>query len=143
MPEVTPQQVLDLPLGENDDSGQTTVRGYLVELLRLVWRDGEGFDGKRPFGNSGWEWDLSSVLAEAGMVAHTRDASGGLDFDAAEARGLIDAAIDALGAGPAGVWVAVDEDGDERPFASEAAAKESAGEYGRVRLFAWGEQING
>lgn len=60
--------VLDLPMGEND-ANAATVRGYLKALLTKLWEDGEGFSGKRPFGNSGWERDLHFPLVKAGRVA--------------------------------------------------------------------------
>jgi hypothetical protein len=99
----TPQQVLDLPLGEND-SGASTVRGYLIALLTELWPDGEAFSGKRPFGNSGWQCDLYLPLIKAGIVAGTLDEDGYLDdFPAASekrADDLITEAIKALGATP-------------------------------------------
>ena len=63
----TPQQVLDLEIGPND-SGETTVRGYLVKLLLTLWREQEGFSGKRPFGNSGWDADFIVPFARAGFI---------------------------------------------------------------------------
>jgi hypothetical protein len=94
----TPQQVLDLALPDND-SGKSTVRGYLIALLAGVWRDGECFDGKRPFGNSSWEYDLYGPLVQAGMVDGAFNEDGGkwerLDMPAANA--LIADAIQSLG----------------------------------------------
>jgi hypothetical protein len=98
--EPTPQQVLDLPLDEND-SGADTVRGYLVALLTELWQEEEGFSGKRPFGNSSWQYDLYQPMARAGMIEATFDEDGYLDqFSTAsrlKADGLILAAIKALG----------------------------------------------
>lgn len=61
------QEVLDCPMQEND-SGATTVRGYLKALLERLWEEEEGFSGKRPFGNSCWEYDLYRALLAAGLV---------------------------------------------------------------------------
>jgi hypothetical protein len=95
---LTPQQVLDLALPDND-SGKDTVRGYLIALLAGVWRDGECFDGKRPFGNSSWEYDLYGPLVRAGMVTGTFDRDGDLvDLDDDAANALIADAIQSLGA---------------------------------------------
>jgi hypothetical protein len=66
-----PKQILDLPMGEND-ADALTVRGYLKELLRTLWDEGECFSGKRPFGNSGWEHELHTALAMAGAVQGTK-----------------------------------------------------------------------
>lgn len=45
--------ILDTPMQEND-ADAATIRDYLKALLLRLWEQGEGFDGKRPFGNSGW-----------------------------------------------------------------------------------------
>lgn len=71
----TPQQVLDLELSDND-SGEETVRGYLVALLAGVWAEDEGFNGKRPFGNSGWKGDFDAAFIAAGWVAGSLDHDG-------------------------------------------------------------------
>lgn len=92
----TPQQVLDLPLPAND-SGADTVRGYLIALAAEVWEHGECFSGKRPFGNSSWEYDLYVPLAKAGWVEATFDSYGDLDrFDRAAAHQMVADAIRAL-----------------------------------------------
>lgn len=94
------RQVLDLPLGDNDANAKT-VREYLIELLAGVWRDGEGFSGKRPFGNSSWEYDLYTPLARAGLIEATFDEDGYIDDFVGSARDkadeLIATAIRALG----------------------------------------------
>jgi hypothetical protein len=101
---ITPQQVLDVAMepGRND-VGATSVRGYLTALLAELWREEEGFSGKRPFGNSGWQHDVYSALAKAGYVRHSVDEDGCVEYDrAAEAKGqeLMLAAIAALGEPP-------------------------------------------
>lgn len=68
MKKPTPQEVLALPMGANDADAET-IGGYLRALLLELWTEGEGFSGKRPFGNSGWEFDLYRPLVEAGFVA--------------------------------------------------------------------------
>jgi hypothetical protein len=96
------RQVLGLELGRND-SGAPTVRGYLVALLAELWREGEGFSGKRPFGNSSWEYDLYAPLIKAGLVKGKLDEDGYIDEfdDTRQADALIHAAITELGAPPA------------------------------------------
>lgn len=61
------QAVLDCPMQEND-SGAATVRGYLKALLFTLWDEGEGLSGKRPFGNSGWDYDILTALVDAGIA---------------------------------------------------------------------------
>jgi hypothetical protein len=88
--------VLDLPLGEND-ANAATVRHYFKAQLRKLWTEREGFSGKRPFGNSGWEYDLDAALVGAGKVAGTIDEYGDCDVDDRDAvEPLVLSAIDAL-----------------------------------------------
>lgn len=65
------QKALDLELTEND-AGAATIRDYLKELLRTVLVEEEGFSGKRPFGNSGWIYDLREPIEEAGLFAKAK-----------------------------------------------------------------------
>jgi hypothetical protein len=93
---LTGRQILDIPMGQND-SGADTIRGYLVALVDQVWREGEGFSGKRPFGNSGWEVELYEALIEAGAVPNVRDKWGEVTSDVeVAAQPLVQRAIDAL-----------------------------------------------
>jgi hypothetical protein len=50
-----------------------TIRHYLVELAKQCWIKEDCFGGKRPFGNSGWKWDIYCALAEGGFVTGTKD----------------------------------------------------------------------
>jgi len=91
-------QILNLHMDEND-SGADTVRGYLKALLTRLWEEEESFSGKRPFGNSGWQYDVMTALVKGGAVAG--DLSDDeykelLDFDENGARSAIAAAIAAL-----------------------------------------------
>jgi hypothetical protein len=45
---------------DSDAGDNITVRDYLFKILMMVWD--EGFDGKRPFGNSGWDHELYFVF---------------------------------------------------------------------------------
>ena len=70
---------LDRGLGltfDSDAGDGLTVRQYLRELLLTLWLEGEGFDGKRPFGNSSWEFDVYRPLLVAGMVTGKLDRDG-------------------------------------------------------------------
>lgn len=70
--------VLDLPM-ESNDSGADTIRGYLAALLHELWKHGEGFSSKRPFGNSDWQRELAVPLIKAGLVKGSFDEDGFLD----------------------------------------------------------------
>jgi len=95
----TARQVLDLPLPDGNDADAATVRDYLLKLLAELWREEAGFDSKKPFGNSGWQYDIYVPLIRAGLVAGSLDeyddVSG--DFEFADADRLILAAIAELG----------------------------------------------
>lgn len=84
---LSPEDILDLPISERD-TGATSIRDYLQKLLRTLWNEGEGFSGKRPFGNSGWQTELQVALIRAGLPFGTLDEDdyfeddGPEDFDA-------------------------------------------------------------
>ncbi len=92
----TARDVLALPM-ERNDANAKTVSGYLKALLLELWREGEGFSGKRPFGNSDWEYELYKPLVKAGFVEGEIDAHGNLDeVDSSAADEAIKRAIEAL-----------------------------------------------
>ncbi len=98
---MTPRELLDLPLPSND-SGASTVRGYLVALLAGVWREEQGFDGKRPFGNSGWQTDVYVPMMRAGLISgRLEDDYYVMEMDYRAGGELILAAIKTLGEVPA------------------------------------------
>lgn len=53
---------------DSDAGDDLTVRQYLHMLMRELWDEQESFSGKRPFGNSDWEFDLYMPLAKAGYI---------------------------------------------------------------------------
>ena len=53
---------------ESSDIGVTSFRHYFTMLLRTLLEEGEGFSGKRPFGNSGWDWDMVCGVAQIGLT---------------------------------------------------------------------------
>jgi hypothetical protein len=58
-----------------------TVKEYLQALLHQLWRESDGFSGKRPFGNSGWDWDIGIGMIKAGLLEGTLDEDGYLVDD--------------------------------------------------------------
>lgn len=72
------QRVLDCPMQRND-AGAATIREYLIALLFNLWSEGEGFSGKRPFGNSAWEYEIYEALIAAGLVEGTFDEYDGVE----------------------------------------------------------------
>lgn len=94
--EIDGAKVLDIPMLHND-ADATTIRSYLIALLCELWSSGEGFSGKRPFGNSGWEYDLYKPLIKAGAITGELDEEDGLiSVETSEGNEMIFAAIEAL-----------------------------------------------
>lgn len=59
------EEILNARMREHgNDAYAETIRDYLKRLLVLVWEEGDCFDGKRPFGNSGWDHDIYSTLID-------------------------------------------------------------------------------
>ena len=61
---------------DSDAGDNITVRDYLFELLDTLWFEEEGFNGKRPYVNSGWQYDVYHALAKAGFIASTTNRWG-------------------------------------------------------------------
>lgn len=71
---------LNVVMGPNDaGDDDITIRDYLRVLLETLWDEGESFSGKRPLGNSGWEYDLYGPLVKAGFIQGRIDEDGYVD----------------------------------------------------------------
>ena len=68
-------RVIDAPMLENDVNAHT-VGEFLKELLLQLWSEAEGFSGKRPFGNSDWQYQVYASLIEAGYDIGELDEDG-------------------------------------------------------------------
>lgn len=94
-PVTDPAETLALPMPQPNDAIAATIGDYLVNLLGLLWAEDECFSGKRPFGNSGWKWDLYPPLIEAVFASGELDEDGYIDtVDEKGADALIAAAIE-------------------------------------------------
>lgn len=79
--EYTPQEILTLPLGENDAKA-STVGEYLARLTTKLLFKQEAFDPEEPFGNPGWIEDLIHPLILNGYIDGELDESGSvMDYD--------------------------------------------------------------
>lgn len=68
------QKALDadvFPLGD-----PIPLRQMLRQLLIELWSDPERFDGKRPFGDSGWDYFIYEALVRDGFIEGTLDEDG-------------------------------------------------------------------
>jgi hypothetical protein len=74
------KDILKLPVYSDSLSeignSDLTIKGYLVLLLSRLWDEGSYFSGKRPLGNSDWEYDLYIPLIKAGLVNGEVDEDG-------------------------------------------------------------------
>jgi hypothetical protein len=89
------EAILEVPVPALSRRGEIkTIRDYLHGLLRNLWAQGEGFSSKRPYGNSGWEYDLYTALARAGLIEAELDEDGGLEDITDEERTKADRMIE-------------------------------------------------
>jgi hypothetical protein len=98
MVKLTGLEVLELPMNPDDnDADASTIREYLKTLLSTLWAEGEGFSGKRPLGNSGWDYDLYKPLIQAKAIDGQLDEDNYIqECDDNAGFKLIAAAIEAL-----------------------------------------------
>ena len=87
------KRLLALPLPDND-SGASTVGGYLAEVLAWLWTGSGSYNG-RPFANTEWRRDVRSALSDAGLLAALPGREGALPDERADT--LILGAIHAMG----------------------------------------------
>ena len=68
---------------QENDAGAETLADYFQTLLFKIWEEGEGFSGKRPFGNSGWQYEVYYCLVKNGLVEGEIDPEYGdlISFD--------------------------------------------------------------
>lgn len=75
MTEEEAKEILALPMKPNDAAADT-IRDYMKTLLVQLLTELDGFSGKRPFGNSGWEYDLFAALISGGKIEGRLDQDG-------------------------------------------------------------------
>jgi hypothetical protein len=61
------QEILDKEY-HFSDAGADSLRQYFKNLVYVLWQEEEGFSGKRPFGNSGWQYAVYYCLRDFGLV---------------------------------------------------------------------------
>lgn len=71
-------RLLDIPV-EFDYFGKKrclSLREYLRLMLSELWQRHSDFDGKRPYGFSGWKFDVYKAMILGGFLEGTLDADG-------------------------------------------------------------------
>lgn len=87
------ENILDIPFKWDDAGGITTLRKSFKLLLYTLFIEEEEFSGKRPLGNSGWQYDLGIGLINAGILEGDPDDPQENYFDYATFQQLIKLAI--------------------------------------------------
>jgi len=79
-------------LGELElPSEQITINEFFKKCLLNLWNEGESFSGKRPLGDSGWDWDVFAALGHGGFIDAEFDDDGYLvDCDWTKGQDLIE-----------------------------------------------------
>lgn len=72
-------QILQAKIKSMDFDDEVTLQFYLKNLLIELWKEAEGFSGKRPFGNSGWQYDVYASLIKQGFIEGELDEDGYVD----------------------------------------------------------------
>lgn len=72
------KEIIELRFYSDDLDRELSIKEYFHELLKVLWDEKEGFSGKRPFGNSGWEADIAKCLVKNGFVKGKLDSEGDL-----------------------------------------------------------------
>ena len=65
------KEILALELDDPCHGDPKTIGEFMQQSLLNLFREGESFSGKRPCGNSGWEFQLHETLVKAGYVSGT------------------------------------------------------------------------
>lgn len=68
--------ILALTTRRSDLNEVITLRQYFYDLMSTLWCEQDGFSGKRPFGNSGWDYEVYKPLVQAGLVKGRIDEDG-------------------------------------------------------------------
>lgn len=68
----------NIPMQDNDAKAKT-IGEYLKKLLVTLWDEEDNFSGKRPFGNSGWKYEVYTALISANVVDGKLDEYGYVD----------------------------------------------------------------
>jgi hypothetical protein len=65
----TDTEIAALNVRFDSDAGEDiSIRDYLFILFSTLWQKKEEFNGKRPFGNSSWEYELFNPLVINGFI---------------------------------------------------------------------------
>lgn len=69
--------IFDVPMTYGGE--EKTIGDFFRECLVQLWLENEGFSGKRPLGDSGWDWEIYEALAWAGLIGAEFDEFGEME----------------------------------------------------------------
>lgn len=71
--EITIRSVLEIELDpeRTDTPVPISIKKYFQKIIFTLWEDPESFTGKRPFGDSGWAFDIISTVEEKTGLTYT------------------------------------------------------------------------
>lgn len=95
------KDILDIVFYSDDLRTNLSIKDYLKKLLTTLFEEQDGFSGKRPFGNSCWDYNLYHALFKNGLIDGEEeiDEDGEVlevNYDVDEGYKLIIAAINRL-----------------------------------------------
>lgn len=89
------KDLLSMSFFSQELNQEVTLKQYLVILAKTVWQEAEGFSGKRPWGNSSWQYEVYTAMIKNGFVAGKLDSDGYVEeLDCPTADKMILAEID-------------------------------------------------
>jgi len=76
------EEILSLKFKSRDLRREITIKEYFITLLEGLWIEKETYNGKRPFGNSDWEYEIYRVLVKNNLIPGKLHDDGGIEeFD--------------------------------------------------------------
>jgi|ERR1044072_2170149 hypothetical protein len=69
-------EILALTTMRHDLNEEITLRQYFYDLMSALLCEQDGFSGKCPFGNSGWDYEIYLPLVKAGLIKGQIDEDG-------------------------------------------------------------------
>lgn len=73
---MTREEILELPVMRWDISAELSMREYFERLFIKLWDEADNFSGNRPYGNSGWKWDVYATLIKYKIIEGELDEKG-------------------------------------------------------------------
>jgi len=87
---MTREKILELPVMRHDLGDTLSMREYFERLFLKLWEENEGFNAKRPWGNSGWEYDVYVTLIKNKVIDGELDEDGYINkIDAVKANKFV------------------------------------------------------